>query len=302
MEMIYLDARDNHKIPVYYEKNTNEKLSVQILHGLFDVSNRYFDFIEDLKQMGASVAIMDIRGHNKAIENASDSLYLGEFNGWNNATDDVQVVNSFIKANGRPNILIGHGMGADIIRTFIIKYGHETDGVVLVSPGEYIDKIKYSIYSKYLDIIASTKNLQYRSVKLRDKVLKKLNRKFGHRVSFDYYTSDLYFQDQLNKNPLIAGIPTVGLWKSYLSARQKIQNDYAQKYIPADLKILFVCGEKDTVGGGVRKQKELVDFYASKGKDATLKFIKNGRYDLYHDNTKEQYLSIVRDFIENEII
>lgn len=114
-------------------------------------------------------------------------------------------------------------------------------------------------------------------------------------------TSDLYEEDKINKNPFMKGVPTVAMWRSILLAKKKIQDENAQKYIPDDLPLLFVVGEKDIVGGGIKKQEALVDFYTSTGKNAELKIIKDGRFDLYHDKTKEIYLEMLREFFDTII-
>ena len=61
METLFLEGTDGHKIPVYCSRIDDEKFTVQIVHGLFDSSDRYFDLMEDLNKMGASAAIMDMR-------------------------------------------------------------------------------------------------------------------------------------------------------------------------------------------------------------------------------------------------
>lgn len=302
METLFLEGTDGHKIPVYCSRIDDEKFTVQIVHGLFDSSDRYFDLMEDLNKMGASAAIMDMRGHKRAIENASESLYLGEFNGWNNATDDIHVLNSYLRQRNKPNFLVGNGIGSDLLRTYALKYGHETDGIVLVSAGKYIGTVRYNIYSKILSFLISNKGETYRSKKIADKALKDLNKPFIKNSMFSYMTSDLYEEEKINKNPFMKGVPTIEMWRSILFAKKKIQDENAQKYIPDELPLLFVVGEKDTVGGGIKKQEALVDFYTSMGKNAELKIIKDGRFDLYHDKTKEIYLEMLRDFFDTTIL
>lgn len=301
MESFYLQATDGHKIPVYLKKAENEKFTVQIVHGLFDTSDRYFDMCSDLNKFGGTVAIMDIRGHKKSVSNADESLYLGEYNGWNNAVDDIHILNTHLTDMGKPNFLIGFGMGSDLLRTFAIKYGYSTDGIILVSPSQYIGAIKYNIFSKIIGFLISNKTGRYRSKKLKEMTLKKFNKYFDENNPFSYVTSDENELNKINNNQFMEGIPTVAMWRSYLLAKKKLQDENASVYIPNDLPLLLVCGSKDAVGGGVKKQKDLVDFYSSIGKDATLMIIDGGRFDLYHDNTKETFLRILEEFFEKHI-
>ena len=206
-----------------------------------------------------------------------------------------------MRQRNKPNFLIGYGIGSDLLRTYAIKYGHETDGIVLVSAGKYIGNLRYNIYSKILSFLISNKGETYRSEAIKDKALKDLNKPFIKNSMFSYMTSDLYEEDKMNKNPFMKGVPTVAMWRSILLAKKKIQDENAQKYIPDDLPLLFVVGEKDIVGGGIKKQEALVDFYTSMGKNAELKIIKDGRFDLYHDKTKEIYLEMLREFFDTII-
>lgn len=301
METFYLQATDGHQIPVYVSKSQNENFTVQIVHGLFDTSDRYFDMMEDLNKMGATVAIMDIRGHKKSVSNAEESLYLGEYNGWNNAVDDIHILNTHLTDMSKPNFLIGFGMGSDLIRTFAIKYGYTTDGIILVSPSQYIGAIKYNIYSRIVGFLISNKTGRYRSKKLKDYAIKKFNKNFNAQNPFSYITSDENELNKINNNKFMEGIPTVAMWRSYLLAKKKLQDENASVYIPNDLPILLLCGSNDAVGGGVKKQKDLVDFYSSIGKNATLMIIDDGRFDLYHDSTKETFLKVLEEFFEKNI-
>lgn len=301
MDTFYLQATDGHKIPIYQSNALNEKFSVQIVHGLFDTSDRYFDLMNDLNKIGATVGIMDIRGHKKSISNSDESLYLGEYNGWNNATDDIHILNSHLAKKQMPNFLIGFGMGADLLRTFAIKYGYTTNGIILVSSSQYISSIKYNIFLKLLGFLISNKTGRYRSKKLKKFALKRFNKNFDEQNEFSYVTSDENELNKINNNKFMEGIPTVAMWRSYLLARKKLQDENASIYIPNDLPLLLLCGSEDSVGGGVKRQKDLVDFYSSIGKNAMLKIIEGGRFDLYHDKTKETFLKILEDFFEENI-
>lgn len=301
METFFLQATDGHKIPIYLSKADNEKFTVQIVHGLFDTSDRYFDLMNDLNKMGATVGIMDIRGHKKSISNSDESLYLGEYNGWNNATDDIHILNTHLIKDDKPNFLIGFGMGADLLRTFAIKYGYSTNGIVLISPSEYMSAIKYNIFLKVLGFLISNKTGRYRSKKLKNMALKRLNKQFDESDLFSYVTSDENELNKINNNQFMEGIPTVAMWRSYLLAKKKLQDENANIYIPNNLPLLLLCGSEDSVGGGVKKQKDLVDFYSSMGKNASLMILDGGRFDLYHDKTKETFLKILEDFFEENI-
>lgn len=301
MENFFIDATDGHKIPLYIKKAENEKFVLQLVHDSIDNSSRYFDVMNELSKHGISTAIMDNRGHNKAVNSADELLYFGEHNGWNNCTDDIHVVNEYLKNNSNsPRFVLGIGIGSMLVRTFLFKYGEDVDGAILIGSIPYVNNFKLKLYDSIVSFYMSKYGPAYRSKKLYDKVLSRLNKKFKDRNGYSYISSDLDEQDIFRKNPLNTGTPTISLYHDIINGIRLIQNDTSIHYVPNGLKMLFLAGGDDPFCGKISKQKSLVSFYAAKGKNASLIVFDKMRHDILHDYCRDDVFKIIIDFVNGE--
>ena len=298
MDNILIDANDGHKIPLYIKRAENEKAVLQIVHDSIDNSSRYFDIMSELSSNGVTTVIMDNRGHNKAVNNAEDLLYFGEHNGWNNCTDDIHIVNEYLKNNSTaPRYVLGVGVGSLLVRTFLFKYGEDINGAILIGSLPYISGFKIRLMDTIIGFYNSKYGARYRSQKLYEKVLKFLNRKFKDKTGYSYISSDLNEQDLFRKNPLNTGIPTISLYHDILNGIKLIQNDTSIHYVPNGLEMLFMAGSNDPFCGSISKQKSLVSFYAAREKNAWLAVFEGARHDILHDISRNDAIKIILDFM-----
>lgn len=298
MENFFIDANDGHKIPLYINKAENEKVILQFVHDSIDNSSRYFDIMNELEKYGVTTAIMDNRGHNKAVNSTDELLYFGEHNGWNNCTDDIHVVNEYLKSKSdSPRFILGIGIGSMLVRTFLFKYGEDIDGAILIGSLPYISSLKLKIIDSIIGFYTSKHGSAYRSKKLYERVLSFLNKKFKDKTGYSYISSDLDEQDIFRKNPLNTGIPTISLYHDILNGIRLVQNDTSIHYVPNGLKMLFMAGSDDPFAGSVSKQKSLVSFYAAKGKNSSLIVFNGMRHDILHDKCRDEVMKIIIDFV-----
>lgn len=299
MKNLFIDANDGHKIPIYIKEAANEKAVLQLVHDSIDNSSRYFDIQEELAGYGITTVNSDTRGHNKSVSSPDELLYFGDHNGWNNCTDDIHVVNEYMKTiSDKPRFVLGMGIGSMLVRTFLFKYGEDIDGAILIGSLPYVSNLKMQYLEKVVNFYLGKYGSHYRSEKLYNRVLKHLNKKFKDTSGYSYISSDLQEQDNFRKNPLNLGIPTISLYKDILNGIRLMQNDTSIHYVPDDLRILFMAGSDDAFCGSISKQKSLVSFYASKGKNASLAFFDKARHDILHDYSRDQAIKTILDFIE----
>ena len=139
---------DNKKIKIYLNEELTKGSSKAILvvHGFFEHSGRYDEFISRLKDIGFNVFAMDLRGHGKTISKKGDLKSIKKL------IEDVDVVVKYIKNNYHFDKfgLFGHSTGGLISSIYASKYDNELDFLVLTSPAVYCPskyrKIKYIPY------------------------------------------------------------------------------------------------------------------------------------------------------------
>ncbi len=106
---------------------------VQILHGMCEHKERYYDFMKYLAERGYLCVIHDHRGHGGSVVTDADLGYFYDA-GYMGLVEDAHQVTELIRALAPnvPFVLIGHSMGSLVARCYLKKYDDEIDKVVLL--------------------------------------------------------------------------------------------------------------------------------------------------------------------------
>ena len=97
---------------------------VQILHGMCEHKERYYDFMKYLAEKGYLCVIHDHRGHGSSVVSDADLGYFYDA-GYDGLIEDAHQVTELIKESvgDVPYILLGHSMGSFITRNYLFRYG-----------------------------------------------------------------------------------------------------------------------------------------------------------------------------------
>lgn len=100
----------------------------QLVHGMCEHKERYFDFMEYLAAHGFVAVIHDHRGHGASVKCEDDLGYFGK-GGWRAMVDDVKVVGDWARKEypGLPFTLFGHSMGSMVVRSYAKRYDSGID-------------------------------------------------------------------------------------------------------------------------------------------------------------------------------
>ena len=108
-----------------FEPSNRPKGVVQILHGMCEHKERYYDFMKYLSDNGYIAVIHDHRGHGESINDIYKFGYFGEDE--DILTKDAYRVTKYIKDKykGLNLYLFGHSMGSLVARRYISFYDDE---------------------------------------------------------------------------------------------------------------------------------------------------------------------------------
>lgn len=127
---------------------------LQIVHGMSEHRERYYDFMDYCAEQGYIVLIHDHRGHGASIRSEDDLGYFYQ-NGAENIVEDVHQVTKYLKERfpGLPLNLFGHSMGSLIVRCYMQQYDYEVNSLTVCgSPSKRIGAGMGKILAKFLKI------------------------------------------------------------------------------------------------------------------------------------------------------
>lgn len=130
MEKLFINSVNDYKLSLAVFTCDNAKATLQIVHGMQEHKERYFDFAEYLTKNGYNVVVSDMRGHGK------DAPLLGHIadkNGEVLLLEDQKSIYNYIKDRFKdlPVILFGHSMGSIISRDLLQTNSKDYKKVIL---------------------------------------------------------------------------------------------------------------------------------------------------------------------------
>ncbi|MDR1017814.1 MAG: alpha/beta hydrolase [Lachnospiraceae bacterium] len=137
MDTVFLRGKDNLFLSVVAFNTENPKGVVQIIHGVAEHKERYFDFCRFLAANGYAVIISDVRGHGKSINRNNPIGYISSLD---DVISDQTIITEYIKHKypDKPLYLLGHSLGAIFARIYLMKNDDKIDKLVLSGAPNYI--------------------------------------------------------------------------------------------------------------------------------------------------------------------
>ena len=278
----------------YIEPKEEIKGVVQISHGMSEHKERYYDFMEYLKNQGYVVVINDHRGHGSSVKNKED---LGYFytEDISYIINDLYDVTKYIKNKYKDKkiYLFSHSMGTLVARGYIQKYDNEIEKLILCGPPTKNELTKFAIklsqVSKYI-------NKDTKPSKLLNKLTFGSYNK-GNTINNEWLSKSIDNVNNYNEDELCGFIFTgngfINLYKlmdnAFCRENYKMQN----KSLP----IFVIAGSEDPVIQDEKKFLELVDFLKELGyKDVTSKLYKDLKHEILNEEEKNIIYKDVLDF------
>lgn len=278
----------------YIEPKEEIKGVVQISHGMSEHKERYYDFMEYLKNQGYVVVINDHRDHGSSVKTKED---LGYFytEDINYIINDLYDVTKYIKNKYKDKkiYLFSHSMGTLVARGYIQKYDNEIEKLVLCGPPTKNELTKFAIklsqVSKYI-------NKDNKPSKLLNKLTFGSYNK-GNTINNEWLSKSIDNVNNYNEDELCGFIFTgngfINLYKLMDNAFCKENYKMQNKSLP----IFVIAGSEDPVIQDENKFLELVDFLKELGyKDVTSKLYKDLKHEILNEEEKNIIYKDVLDF------
>jgi alpha-beta hydrolase superfamily lysophospholipase len=275
-----------------------------VAHGLGEHIGRYDAFAAYMAEYGVLVAGPDHPGHGRTAESPERLGFFAEENGWQTMVDNLHILQNMEQDAhpGVPVFLMGHGMGALLVRCCTMDYADRLRGAILCGCG---DQPEHIIRTAQLLAAAEEKRFgpHHRSLALEKLLFGPFNRKFApNHTKFDWFNRDEAAVNAFIYDPLTGFIPTVSAFRDLLQGMRKAQNRRNQAQVMPDLPIFILGGEMDPVGGGGRNVQKMVHALQDAGvRKLTVKLYADSRHDLLHELNRGQVYNDILTWLGNRL-
>ncbi len=276
---------------------------VQIAHGMTEMKERYYPFMEYLADKGFLCVIHDMRGHGNSIKKDEDLGYFYE-GGYRAIVDDIYVIMSTVKSKLTkrvPYYLIGHSMGSLAARLFLKDMDDQVDKVILLgSPskphftefGAFMAKLICNIkgkksHSKLMDffVVNSTYEKPFRKEK----------------IQHAWICSDKNVVEWFNQQPKCNFCFTSGGYYDLTQLVLEVYNKKNWQLNNPDLPILFISGKDDPCHMGPRYFGKTVHFLKSVGYENVEARLYGGmRHEVLNEIKKNRVYRDIYEYLVKE--
>lgn len=267
---------------------------VQIVHGMNEYKERYYNFIDYLAGNGFICVIHDNRGHGKSIAVPDDLGFMYE-NGGHGFVSDIAQISRIVnkKFPDIPHFMIAHSMGSLGARCFIRNHDSDIDGLIILgSPS-------YNIFSGLVRNISSAvihgENSRLRSQRIYELSEKVFNRKYGS-PPHSWICTRREVVEKFNSEPLCSFIYTLNGYQGLLYLMQNTYNPDGWKVKNPSLPVRFLSGRDDPVMISEKKFIKSVGFLEHAGyKNISYRLFDNMRHEVLNEKNN---IAVYRDIAE----
>lgn len=300
---IYIRSADRfHRLHVVvWEPKGKVRAIVQISHGMVEHVLRYQEFARYLNRQGILVIGNDHLGHGLSAQPLRDFGYFGYGSESSRiVVADLHRVTRYAKKKygSVPYFLLGHSMGSFMARRYLMTYGKELDGAIIMGTG-YQPFLRLCAARTLAAVIRMVKGSRYRSGLLKQAAFCTYNAKIKYpRTANDWLTKETTVVDAYNRDKLCMFSFTTDGYQTLFGVIAYIQRKKNYDRIPKNLPIFMVAGTDDPVGDYGRGVKKVFASYRAVGiSDLQLKLYRTDRHELLNETDRAVVFDDIRNWI-----
>lgn len=277
MELLKKDINIFYKV---WDEVEQAKAILQIFHGMVEHIERYDDFARFLNTKGIIVYGMDIRGHGKTgVENNELGVFATN-DGWDKVLADQKDLFELMvkKYPNIPKILLGHSMGSFFARNYINIFPKDFDAAIIMGTGK-ADDPSYKLADlmlRFFNPLKPAKLMNSMAFGSYNKFFEKPN------TDFDWLSRDAVQVKKYIDDPLSGFLVKNSFYKDFMKGMHTVAKH--EKNPNQELKLLFVSGDKDPVGGMGKFVNEAADIY----KQAERKLYPDMRHEILNEIGRQE--------------
>lgn len=233
------------------EPECQAKGIVQLVHGMCEHKERYYEFMEWLADKGYICIIHDHRGHGASVKKPEDLGYMYA-GGWKAMVDDVKAVGDWARDTfpGYGVTLFGHSMGSLVVRSYTKRYDDSIERLfVCGSPSDNPAKGAGKLIA---DVTGTVLGWHYRSKLMQSLSFGAYNKAFegehdekGRPYHSAWVCSDRDVLDNYHADPLCQYIFTANGFSNLMGLMKDCYSTKGWKMSNPELPIRFISGAQD---------------------------------------------------------
>ena len=280
---------------------------LQISHGMSEYIDRYDRFATFMAGHGILVIGNDHLGHGESVADADELGYFPTKELSKTVVKDLYKVTKTIRARypDVPFFLMGHSMGSFLARRYMMTYGNQLDGIIIMGTGSQPPQTLKAAKAM-AKTIGMAKGEKHRSNMMLKLAFGSYNKRIKpERTPYDWLSVNTENVDRYMEDPL-CGFPfTINGYKTLFDVISFIQDEANIRKIPKDLPMLFVSGEEDPVGGYGADVKAVAERYINEGAErVAVKLYPGDRHEILnerdYETVHEDILKFVREIMKEK--
>lgn len=277
-----------------FEPKGKAKGVVQILHGMCEHKERYYDFMKYLASNGYVAVIHDHRGHGNSINEKYVLGYFGENK--DILVEDAFLITKYIKEKypSAKITLFGHSMGSLVARRYISKYDDEIDKLILCGTPTYNPLAP--VGTMLANIVGLIKGNYHRSKLLNNLSLGNYSKKFDNPNGWISTNQEIIKKYDTDER---CGFTfTVNGFKMLFKIMSNVYKKKEYMVNNNKLLIFIIGGGDDPVINGEAKFNHLIEFLSNMGYKVNGKLYKGLRHELLNEIGNDVVYNDVLQFIQ----
>lgn len=277
---------------------------VQISHGMCEYFSRYTMFAKYLCSLGFMVCGNDHLGHGSSVSPTGALGFFGQNDGWHVLVEDTAKLMETVKKRypDLPYFLLGHAMGAMVVRLYLAEYGGEhLDGCILCDMPATNSSASLGIYLS--DSVIRSHGPMYRSSMLNNMLFRKYNARIPNcRTPFDWLTRDTKVVSLYQSDAKCNFIFTAAGFRDLFCMMKKCSSLRCVRESPKDVPLLFLAGDADPAGAyGSGVKKTATAYRAAGNRNVDVIFYKDCRHELLNELNREEVFGDISRWLEQQL-
>ncbi len=285
------------------EKYVQPKGIVQIAHGMAEYAGRYEELAASLTARGFLVAGNDHLGHGRSVKSTGDWGHIAGASGSACMVNDLHRLTRILKKRfpNCPYFLLGHSMGSFLARRYLMTYGRELNGAVLLGTGDHGAGVALAGLL-LAGLMKLCRGERFRSAFLRKLMFGSYNRRIRNpRSANDWVCSDPEIMKAYNSDPACTFVFTAGGVAALMKTLLFIGKRANIGHIPKNVPILMASGREDPVGNYGKAVEKVSRIYRRAGiRDITVRLFDHCRHELHNEVGRKAVHALIGDWLEEK--